>query len=102
MITVALQHPPQSSLYSQCEQGHHHLDALVRPLLVVVLGALDGVKEAVAVIGDAFEGVVDAVVLPRVLDHQHLQQQVQVGPQLVGVGVGHLFVRIQSTLHPWY
>ena len=68
----------------------------------MVLGALDGVKEAVAVVGDALESVVDAVVLPRVLNHQHLQQQVQVGAQLVGVGVGHLFVRVQTTLCAGY
>ena len=46
----------------------------------MVLGSLDGIKETVAVVGDALEGVVDAMVLPRVLDHQHLEQQVQVRP----------------------
>ena len=88
-------------MHLQREQGHHHLDALVCPLLVVVLGALDGVEEAITVIGYAFEGVVDAMVLPGVLDHQHLQQQVQIGPQLVCVGVGHLLMRIKPPLQLW-
>lgn len=41
------------------EQRHHALDALVGSFLIVVLGALDGVEEAVPVVGDAFQHIVD-------------------------------------------
>lgn len=41
------------------EQRHHALDALVGPFLIVVLGALDGVEEAVPVVWDALQHVVD-------------------------------------------
>lgn len=41
------------------EQRHHALDTLVGSFLIVVLGALDGVKEAVPVVGDALQHVVD-------------------------------------------
>ena len=33
-----------------CEQCDHHLDALVGPLLVVILGSLDRVKQTVSVV----------------------------------------------------
>lgn len=38
----------------------------------MILRALDRIEEAVAVVRNALEGVMDAVVLPRVLQHQHL------------------------------
>lgn len=42
------------------EQSYHAFDALVCPLLVVVLGALDGVEEAVPVIRDPLQHVVNS------------------------------------------
>ncbi|CAN7997795.1 unnamed protein product, partial [Ixodes pacificus] len=72
------------------EQGYQALDALVRTLLVVVLAALDRVEQALSVWGLTLEGVVNAVVLPGVLEQQHVQQEVHEGAQLVRVGVGDL------------
>ncbi|CAN7976309.1 unnamed protein product, partial [Ixodes persulcatus] len=76
------------------EQGHQALDALVSTLLVVVLAALDRVEQALSVEGRGWgltlEGVVNAVVLPGVLEQQHVQQEVHEGAQLVRVGVGDL------------
>jgi hypothetical protein len=37
------------------EQIHHHLDALVCSLLVVVLGALNGVEETITVIRNTYK-----------------------------------------------
>lgn len=41
------------------EQGHHALDALIGPFLVVVLRSLDGVKKPVSVVWDSLQHVVD-------------------------------------------
>ena len=41
------------------EQRHHAFDALVGALLVVVLGALDGVKQAISIIRDTWGIVKD-------------------------------------------
>lgn len=41
------------------KQGHHALDALIGPFLVVILGALDGVKQPISVIRNAFKHIVD-------------------------------------------
>lgn len=48
------------------EQRHHALDALVSSFLIVVLGALDGVEEAVPVVGNALQHVVDPAGRERV------------------------------------
>lgn len=75
---------------SQCEKRHHHFDTLIGAFLVVVFGPLYGVEQTVAVIRDTLEGVVYAMVLPRILQKQHLQQEIQVRSQLVRVGICHL------------
>lgn len=41
------------------EQSHHALDALVSSLLIVIFRALDGVKQAITVIWDPLEHIVD-------------------------------------------
>lgn len=69
---------------------------LVGALVVVALGALDDFEEAVAVVGDALEGGVDAVFLPRVFQRQDRQQQVQVRPQFVRVRKRHLEIQPQT------
>ena len=42
------------------------------------------------VVRDALEGLLYPVVLPGVLHTQHMEQQIQVRPQLVSVGEGDL------------
>lgn len=43
------------------EEGHHALDALVGPFLIVVLGTLDGVKETIPVIGNSLQHIMDPI-----------------------------------------
>ena len=52
MLYTLTTHTPLEVGYVLCEQRDHHLDALVGALLVVVLGALDRVKQAVTVVRD--------------------------------------------------
>ena len=54
------------------EESDHHLDALVGALLVVALRTLYRVEQTVAVVGYAFQRVVYAVILPAILQQQHL------------------------------
>ena len=57
-------------------------------MYAVVLPTFESVVYAVVL--PTFESVVYAVVLPGVLQEQHLEQQVEVRPQLVRVGVSDL------------
>jgi hypothetical protein len=55
----------------------------------VALGPGDGVEESLAsavVVRDALQRLLDPQGLPRVLHEEDVQQQVDVGPQLVRVG----------------
>lgn len=65
------------------KQRDHQLHALVRPLLVVHFIPLDDLQQALAVVGNAENRVVNPMILPRVVDEQNLQQQVRVMAHVV-------------------
>lgn len=67
------------------EKIDHHFDTLIGSLLIVVLRFLNRVKEPISVIGYPLEGVVDAMLLPRIFDQQHLIQQIHVRAKFVRV-----------------
>lgn len=71
----------------QCDKA---FDALISTFVVVVLRALNDVEQPVAIVGDSLERGVDAVLLPRVFQLQHGEEQIQVRPQFVRVGKGNL------------
>lgn len=89
-VVVALQHAVGERALS--EQLDKAFDTLVGALLIIQSVALDCIEKAFAIFGDAcwtkmfkfalgpntskltHEGIVDAVVLPRVLDEQNVKQ----------------------------
>ena len=70
------------------EQVDEHFDDLIGALLVVILRLEYDGEEAVLVVAEAVQSAQDAPSLPRVLDAEHVVEQLHVRLELVRVVIG--------------
>ena len=68
------------------EQLGQTFNYLVCSLLIVGLGTLNCVQQSFTFLGHTIEGIVYAMMLPRVLNEENVQQQISVMTHVVAVG----------------